>query len=139
MERLSEAAVRGTAEVFEKDPRVQVAYLFGSSCRGSQGPESDTDIAVLLSGLPENRLDYHLDLTDRLTRLFGDRVDLIILNEAPPVLSHQVIKTGKVIYCRDDMARVQFEARAMREYLDLAWLRERYDKALIKEISKWKH
>jgi len=135
---LSDAAARGAAGVFEKDHRIQVAYLFGSSCRGSQVPESDTDIAVMLSELPEDMLDYYLDLTDKLTRLFGDRIDLAILNEAPPVLSHQVIKTGKVIYCRDERARVQFEARALRQYLDLVWLRERYDGALMEEISKWK-
>jgi len=138
VERLSQAVLRTVAEVLEKDPRVQVAYLFGSGCRGSQGPESDTDIGVVLSELPEDMLDYYLDLTDRLTRLFGDRVDLVILNEAPSLLQHQVIKTGKVVYCRNEVARVQFEARAMREYLDLAWLRERYDEALVKEISKWK-
>ena len=36
-------------DIFEKDHMVQVAYLFGSRSKGSYTPESDIDIAVLLS------------------------------------------------------------------------------------------
>jgi len=135
---LSDDPARGLAEVFEGDIKIMVAYMFGSKSRGLHTPESDTDIAVLLSELPENLLDYYLDLTDRVSRALGDAVDLVVLNTAPPLLRHQIIKFGRVLYNRDERARVEFEARAEKEYLDLNRRRERYDEALMEEISRWK-
>lgn len=122
--------------LFEEDSRVQVAYLFGSRSRGSYMTESDTDIAVLLSELPENTLDYYLSSIDRLSEVLGDRVNLVVLNTASSLLRHQVLKWGRVIYSRDETVRVKFEARSEREYLDFNWYRERYDKALLEDISK---
>ena len=135
---MSDDPARGLAEVFEGDIKILVAYLFGSKSRGLHTPESDTDIAVLLSELPENLLDYYLDLMDRVSRVLGDSVDLVVLNTVPPLLRHQVIKYGRVLYSRDERARVEFEARAGKEYLDLKRRRERYDEALMEELSGWK-
>ena len=53
----------------------------------------------------------------------GRRVDLVVLNEAPPLLTHEVIRAGLVIVCRDDDERVDFETRATARYLDTAYLR----------------
>jgi len=126
------------ADVLERDKRVLVAYLFGSMARGIDTPESDTDVAVLLSELPGNMLDYHLDLMEGLSKVLGDDIDLVLLNTAPPLLKHQVIKHGRVLYCRDEKARVEFEAKAWKEYMDFGRRRVRYDEALIEEILKWK-
>jgi len=46
---LSHITAEGLARVCGEDPGVQVAYLFGSRSKGSYTPESDIDIAVLLS------------------------------------------------------------------------------------------
>ena len=135
---MSDDPASGLVGVFEDDVRVQVAYLYGSKSRGLQTPESDTDIAVLLSELPDNMLDYYLDLIDRASKVLGDAVDLVVLNTAPPLLKGQVIKYGKVLYSRDEKARVEFEAKAGKEYIDFKRLRERYDEALIEEVSAWK-
>lgn len=129
---------KGLAEVFEEENRVLVAYLFGSKSMGVQTPQSDTDIAVLLSDIPENPLDFHLHLIDQLAEVLGDYIDLIVLNTAPPFLRHQILKHGRVIYCRDEKARVFFEVRAEKEYMDFKIYRDRYDEALIEEISRWK-
>lgn len=135
---MSDFASEELIDTFEKDHMVQVAYLFGSRYRGTYSPESDIDVAVLLSELPEGMLDYYLDITDRLSNLLGDRVDLVILNTAPPLLRHQVIKNGKIIYSRDETARVEFEARAEREYLDFSRFRERYDERMLEALVRWK-
>jgi hypothetical protein len=133
---LSDFPYESLRELFEEDSRVQVAYLFGSKSRGSYTSESDTDIAVLLSELPENMLDYYLSSIEVLSTILGDRVDLVVLNTASSLLRHQVLKWGRVIYSRDEMVRVKFEARSEREYLDFNWYRERYDKGLLEDISK---
>jgi len=125
-------------DVFKHDERILVAYMFGSKSRGLQTTESDTDIAVLLYELPKNLLDYYLDLMERLSTVLGDSIDLVVLNTAPPLLKHQVIKYGKILYSRDEEARVEFEARAIKEYLDFTPRSDEYDEVLIEEMSKWK-
>ena len=125
-------------EVLAQDERILVAYLFGSKSKGVQTSESDTDIAVLLSELPEDLLGYWLDLVEKLSRLLGDAVDLTVLNRASPLLKHEVIKHGQVLYSRDEKTRVEFETKAEGEYLDFGLRRRQYDKALLEEMSKWK-
>ncbi|OGD47006.1 hypothetical protein A3K69_01570 [Candidatus Bathyarchaeota archaeon RBG_16_57_9] len=125
-------------EIFRADERILVAYMFGSRSRGLQTLESDTDVAVLLSTLPEDALDLYLDLVDRLSRVVGGPVDLVFLNAAPLLLRHQVIKHGRVLFSRDEAARVQFETRSVKEYMDFRPRSDEYDEALVEEVSKWK-
>ena len=106
---------------FENDPGIVLAYLFGSYAVGAPSALSDVDIAILLApNVPrEKYLDYrvkYISLTARL--LHDDRVDVIVLNAAPPLLAHQAIK-GKALFERSPEARVKFEVDTQRKYLDL--------------------
>jgi len=120
--------------LFDKENKVFVAYLFGSYAKGNQTTKSDIDIAVLLSEVPQKMLEYYLHLVDELSQVLGNEVDLIILNTAPPLLKHQTIKHGKVVFCRDEKARIEFEARAQDEYLDFSRAIARYDECLMKQV-----
>jgi hypothetical protein len=73
--------------VFERYDRIVLAYLFGSLARGQETGLSDVDIAVLLEDLPTDLLGFTLKLIDELSVILGDRVDLVFLNEAPPLLA----------------------------------------------------
>lgn len=53
----------------------------------------------------------------------GRRVDLVVLNEAPPLLAHEAIRDGQRLVCVDEDERVRFETRAIAKYLDTAHLR----------------
>ncbi|MCX8193604.1 MAG: nucleotidyltransferase domain-containing protein [Nitrososphaeria archaeon] len=118
-------------KILESEEVIVVAYIFGSLARGYVKPESDYDIGILLSKIPENLLDYYLHLINRLSHILGDRVDLLILNNAPPTLIYQVIKYGKAIYVRDERARITFEAKATSEYLDFSRALKRYYECLM--------
>lgn len=118
---------------FRSEKRVTVAYLFGSRARKIQTPESDIDIAVLLSETPKKMLQYYLHLTSRLSRIIGNEVDLVILNDSPPLLKHQVIKYGRILYLRNEEARIAFEARAQSEYLDFSRAIARYNECFMKQ------
>jgi len=97
-------------------------------------PISDVDIAILLSETPKNLFEYYLCMVNKLSGIVGDNLDLIILNTAPPMLKHQIIKYGKIIYTRDEKERIKFEARAESDYLDFSRALRRYDECLIKKI-----
>ena len=96
---------------------------FGSAASGNTGPLSDLDFAVYLDG----RLDlfiWRLKLMEALAKVLKtENFDFVVLNNAPIVLRHEVISNGVVL--KDDRPRrVMFESRAIREYLDTAYLRE---------------
>jgi len=97
-------------------------YLFGSTAAGTDTRLSDVDVAVLLpEELPKaDYLEFRLELAAELSQLLRtDAVDLVILNDAPPLLRHRAIIQGKLIYSGDDIARVRFEVRTLQEYLDV--------------------
>ena len=109
-------------EVLENFDGVGLAYLFGSVAAGTARPSSDLDVAVLLTpGTGQAVVDR---LIDALERASGRTVDLVDLLLAPPLLAHEVVKQGKLIFSRDEAERVEFETRAVARYLDTAHLRE---------------
>lgn len=124
-------------EVLARDERVDCAWLFGSAARGEAGPLSDVDVAVLLSPsvAPEARLEIAAALWEDLERRCP-RVDLVLLEEAPPALRHRVFRDGILLLERDERHRVAFETRAIQEYLDFQYLAEIYDRALIARAAE---
>lgn len=114
-------AIGAIRQVLSLRPDVRVAYVFGSVARGEQRASSDVDVAVLFAPAPQPReLD---DLSTELERAVSRRVDLVVLNTAPPLLAHQVISTGHLIVVRHDDERADFEIRTLRRYMDTAHLR----------------
>ncbi|HYO16849.1 MAG TPA: nucleotidyltransferase domain-containing protein [Thermoanaerobaculia bacterium] len=115
---------------------VQCAWLFGSTARGEAGPMSDVDVAVLLdSGVPrENYLDAAAALVEELERS-APRIDLVVLNEAPPALRHRVILDGLLLLERDPRQRIDFEVRSIREALDFQHIAAIYDRALLERAA----
>jgi len=118
---------------FKNEKKVTLAYLFGSHAKNTQTPQSDIDIAVLLSETPKKLLEYHLYLTNKLSKITGNEIDLIILNTAPPLLKHQIIKHGKILYSQNKETRIKFEAKAQTEYLDFSRAIERYNECFMKQ------
>lgn len=108
--------------LFKKYPSIISAYLFGSRARGNNTPSSDYDFSVHLD---EKRLsrkkytDVKLKIMADLNRaLKTDKIDVVVLNDAPILLKHRILKDRKVIFCRSDLKRVRNEARILSDYLD---------------------
>jgi predicted nucleotidyltransferase len=103
------------------------AYLFGSVAEGRSHRESDIDLALLL------RRESHPDPTDRFDRrllLMGDleaelgrTVDLVILNDAPPLLGRHAVR-GRRLLCRDEAADFDYVLGVQLRAADLEpWLK----------------
>ncbi len=120
---------------------VQLAYLFGSQATGQAGPLSDFDFGVLFSSAlsPAERFRQSLELSaDLIGVLHSQRLDVVILNEAPPTVRFNVIKHGQVIYSEDELVRVRFEAKTLSEYFDTQPLRQLYRERLFEAITSGK-
>lgn len=55
-------------------------------------------------------------------------LDVRILNDQSLRLVYQVLKEGKVVFCRDNEERVAFETIITKRYLDFKPLYEEYDR-----------
>jgi len=136
---VNERTLAETSQRFAGRPEVLVAYLFGSQARGRPTPISDVDFAVLLSeAVPrESYLDYRIALMQELTRIFrSDEVQVVILNQAPPLLAYKVIVEGKPLFCRDELARLRFRPEATRRYLATKAMRRIQDAATAHRIRE---
>ena len=104
--------------LLEADERVAYALVFGSSARGTTHAESDVDVALGLVGhTPLTALELG-DIASRLEAAAGRRVDLVLIDEAPPGLAYRVFRDGRLFFERDRRALVERKARAILEYLD---------------------
>ncbi len=125
-------------EYLAAQPDVVAAYLFGSVAEGRARLQSDVDIAVLLAADldEEARFDRRLRMGWEVERIIGRPTDLVVLNDAPPLLQHQVLKHGRLMFERDRAARVEFEVRAGKIYADLKPMYDFFKSALLKEIRE---
>ena len=102
-------------------PEILDAYVFGSHARGSATQHSDLDVAVYVdeSASISNPYGYSADLAADLMRIVQrDAVDVVILNRAPPLLYHRVLRDGIRIVSRDLAATTVREGRALSRYCD---------------------
>ena len=112
------AAVRA---VLERRGEVLEAYLFGSFARGEAQSHSDVDVAVYVdpSARSESALGLDAEIAAELMRALGsNRVDVVLLNAAPPLLHHRVLRDGIRILSRDLCATTVREGRALSRYCD---------------------
>ncbi|MBI3328803.1 MAG: DUF86 domain-containing protein, partial [Nitrospinae bacterium] len=76
-----------------------------------------------------------LTLIGELSRIFRtDNVDVVILNEAPPLLAYEVLRGGVLLHCADEHTRVEFQLRTLHRYEDTKPLRGLLAEALAERI-----
>ena len=104
------------------DPREEIlaAYLFGSRARGLAQRHSDLDFVYI----DEARADdtghgYRANLTTDLMAGLGFKdVDVVMLNRAPPLLYHRLLRDGVRLLARDRRATTTREGRVISRYCD---------------------
>lgn len=109
------------ARALERRDEVLEAYLFGSHAAGTARAHSDIDIAVYIREAPgaASGYGYAAELTSHLMRALGTNdVDVVVLNRAPPVLYHRVLRDGCRILSRDLRATTVREGYALSRYCD---------------------
>lgn len=105
----------------EPRPEVLDAYVFGSQARGDAGAMSDIDVAVYIDNrkAEPGPYGYEADLTTHLMReLRTNDVDVVLLNRAPPLLYHRVLRDGKLLVTRDLKATTTRAGYALSRYFD---------------------
>jgi hypothetical protein len=128
-------------ECVAKRREIQAVYIFGSVVSGRTRRDSDIDVALLLNEKSPclKMLDYRLRVAADISKAIGrSDLDLVILNGAPPVLAHQVLSKGKLVFERSRSARVAFHVRAVNRYLDTEPMRALFRQYLKQRIREGK-
>lgn len=123
---------------FRNIDSVILAYLFGSTVRGDTNELSDVDIAVMLdeSLSKKDKFDEELYLISELTCVLNsDKIDLVVLNDAPLLLKYNVIKNGHVLKF-DETERIVFETGVMSRYLDEQYYIKRHTEMILNRIAR---
>jgi predicted nucleotidyltransferase len=130
--------IKGSLEVltpiFEREG-VHLAYLFGSLAKadyvGGREPH-DIDLALLTVEKPAWKL------WNEIAEALGtDRLDLVDLKKASPVLLFEIIRSGCLIYSSEEAAREQFVLDVLHLYRDTVPLRRWQRAALKRRMDRW--
>ena len=93
-------------------PGLLAVYGFGSRVQGTEGPDSDLDMAVLVAGYADVTLLWQL--AGELADIAGCAVDLLDLRAASTVMQYQVVTQGERWWARDAQAAM-FESAILSE------------------------
>jgi len=109
-----------------KEPGLQMVLLFGSLVSGPTHRESDIDLGFLFDG----PVDLS-DLTNGVINLLHtDKVDVIDLRRASPLLSFSAALEGELLYERTPGQFNAFFSLSFRRYVDTKKLRDAQQRAI---------
>lgn len=111
-------------------------YLFGSKATKRDDKLSDIDIGVLIKKEREHTIKNLLfDLIFDFSRcLHSDKVDILILNNAPLALQYNVIAEGQILYEVSSDVKINYETEIIKLYLDFKKYEIEYSNYLHKRI-----
>lgn len=109
------------ADALAAREEVLEAYVFGSRAHGRARPDSDVDVAVYVDEARAGggAWGYRAELaTTLMTALGTDDVDVVVLNRAPTLLYHRVLRDGVRVLSRDLRATTTRAGQALSRYFD---------------------
>lgn len=118
-------------KIFLQNEEIIAAYIYGSFLYSEN--YEDVDIGLLIRNNFKPNVMYEAQLAGKLEQIFKDTyntfktVDVRILNGKPLRFLFSMLKNSKIIYSKNDLERVKFETKIIKEYLDFKPHHEMYD------------
>ncbi|HSL18835.1 MAG TPA: nucleotidyltransferase domain-containing protein [Methylomirabilota bacterium] len=115
-------------------------YLFGSQAEARAHRESDLDLGILfhrdVHRTRKERFEAALRLAADLSADLGiGAVDLVVLNDAPPLLGRRVVTEGQRLVCRNSEADHAYVRDVQLRAADLLPFLERMRKIKLEALS----
>ena len=125
--------IESISQVLEKQfsENIDFAIIFGSFANGNYNEESDIDVGIYISDEQFSEGNV-IEIRENLDVIADRDVDLVVLNDADPIITMQILANGKLIYCRDKHQFNLFKARKISEYLDFKISRKIIEDNLVK-------
>lgn len=64
------------------------------------------------------------------------KIEIKILNQQPLYFQFLILKTGKLVFCRDKKRRTEYEAHLLSQYQDFKPFLDYYNKQMYKHIKE---
>ncbi len=128
--------LQNLAPLFEKEG-VLLAYLFGSLAGKGEKPSrprppGDVDLAVLTREGPAYML------REEIADILGtDRLDLVDLCQASPLLRFEILRSGRPVYVSDEDINARYEMETIHLYRDTEPMRRRQQEYLKERMAEW--
>ncbi|MDI3311714.1 MAG: nucleotidyltransferase domain-containing protein [Thermoanaerobacterium sp.] len=114
--------------------KLKLLILFGSYAKGLNNENSDIDLAF--ESYEALSYDEDMKLLSNLSVYFKtEKIDLVNIKKADPLLLYQIAKYGKLLYGSLEHF-IEFKCYASFRYADTQFLREQRRQYLRKEIDK---
>jgi predicted nucleotidyltransferase len=113
---ISESVLEKIEKFAKCNDVIVAAYVFGSSAAGKEQRKSDIDVAIMIRGSMGSF--ERVQIETELSNLLGKDIDLVVFSRASPLLQHQILKYGRIVYEADARERVRQEVTSRRDYLD---------------------
>jgi predicted nucleotidyltransferase len=106
--------------ILEGAKSISFAYVHGSFIKRELF--RDVDVAIWVEG-HEAPFKHEVDLSSRIEVDLKVPVDIHVLNEAPVTFKHAVFTEWRLLFSRDERARIEVVDETIRQYIDLRMLR----------------
>ncbi|MFI5343508.1 MAG: nucleotidyltransferase domain-containing protein [Chlamydiales bacterium] len=104
----------------QKIPRLVAVIAFGSFGTKYEREDSDLDLAILTEEVQSSIDIVRLwDIAQDIARTIDLDVDLINLRSASTVFCYQILTTGSVIFCSNQLILAHFDTLIISMYLRL--------------------
>lgn len=114
------AALNSLILLAEANTQIAALWLYGSRARGTASAGSDYDLAVLFNTYQadplERRLVPELLALDWQRELADIQLSVIDVQQVPLPLAFTVVSDNRLLYCRDEFARLEFERRTLSKW-----------------------
>ena len=117
-------------DYFRNREEILLAFMFGSAVSERLTEKSDLDIAVLFNSTPDFSL--LVKIRDEISECMGREIDLVVLNDASPVIRMQVLKNGKLLKSEDTVIYSNFFVKTVKEYDDLKYIRKEAEENILR-------
>jgi predicted nucleotidyltransferase len=115
--KVIETKIQRLKSYAEKNENIVAVYIFGSYGTKHQHFSSDMDFAVLFK--ESVTLFEELEIESDISQIFErDDIELVNLNKAAIDISHQVLYTGDLLFCRDEILLADFKEKVFNIYGD---------------------
>lgn len=128
-----ELIIARLTRLMEDLPEIVFAFLHGSFIE--EGSFRDLDLVVYVDpscpAAGDQTLEYELKTEILLEETAGFPVDFRVLNRAPVSFCYNVLKNGRLLFCRDEELYAGFLSHTLVSYFDFAPYRKRYLKEVL--------
>jgi predicted nucleotidyltransferase len=117
--KLTSGQLQNIVGYIKQQEDILALYLYGSYGTEYQTVFSDVDFAVLPMRFSPLDHEREIELNAELIQLGkNDDINLVNLSRVPVTLQMQVLETGRLLYCKDELLLADFKESVIRRYCD---------------------